>query len=315
MPTMAVTTPGNNGDHELAGRLTQHAPEIIRRWERRAQTALPGARHQDRLVLIDNLPTFLAELAQAIARSSARNHHCPNPDASQAHGETRAQLPGYSLGQVLDEYHLLRKTLFEVLEAEAPLLPHHREAILDCLDRAVQQAASEYAKTQQEALRQQAEELAAAHRAKDEFLALLGHELRSPLGAIHNALQILDRVGSREESAVRQRGTIERQVRHLTRLADDLMDVARIANGSLELRQERLDLAAVATHAAQTSQPLIEARAHHLNLSLPRRPVWIAADPIRLEQVVTNLLTNAAKYTDPGGQIDLLVQQEAEHAV
>jgi signal transduction histidine kinase/HAMP domain-containing protein/ActR/RegA family two-component response regulator len=142
---------------------------------------------------------------------------------------------------------------------------------------------------------------------KNEFLAMLAHELRNPLGAISNAVHLLDiRDGDNGSRATRD--VLERQVRHMARLVDDLLDVSRITRGKVELRKERVNLADVVRHAVLTVRPLINARGHRLSVSLPSEPIWLEADPTRLEQVLANLLNNAAKYTEPGGRIDLLVE-------
>jgi PAS domain S-box-containing protein len=152
-------------------------------------------------------------------------------------------------------------------------------------------------------LEQRAAQLAEADRRKDEFLAVLGHELRNPLSAISNALYILDQVGATDERSARQRATALRQTRHLARLVDDLLDVSRIARGQIQLVRERVDLGAVVTHAVQALRAAVEGRQHKLDLEVPADPVCVEGDPVRLEQVVTNLLTNAARYTPPGGSI------------
>jgi signal transduction histidine kinase len=152
---------------------------------------------------------------------------------------------------------------------------------------------------------------AAAHleaeaRRKDEFLATLAHELRNPLAPIRNALQIL-RLAGEGPVAERNRALIERQVDQLVRLVDDLLDVSRAMRGKVTLRLERVDLRAVAAQAVETAHPLISARGHALNVALPPEPVPLDADPLRLVQVVGNLLVNAAKYTERGGRIWLEV--------
>jgi len=154
-----------------------------------------------------------------------------------------------------------------------------------------------------------------ADRRKDEFLAMLGHELRNPLAAISNAIYVLEQVGSQEERPIQQRATISRQVRHLTRLVDDLLDVARITRGRIELRMQPLDLADIVQQAVQTALPRIENRQHTLSVSTPERPLWIEADPTRFEQVVVNLLDNAAKYTEPGGRIQIALEQDGPDAL
>jgi PAS domain S-box-containing protein len=164
--------------------------------------------------------------------------------------------------------------------------------------------------------RKRAEEaLREADRRKDEFLAMLAHELRNPLTPIRNAAQVLKLVGPADANQQWAREVIERQTQHLTRLVDDLLDVSRITQGKVKLAREPLDLAAVLHRAVEASRPLIDARHHHLTVVLPAEPVRLEADLTRLVQVVGNLLNNAAKYTDEGGQIWIEAAQEGAEAV
>ena len=162
----------------------------------------------------------------------------------------------------------------------------------------------------EEELRRHAEELAEAHRRKDEFLAMLAHELRNPLAPIRNALHIMKLRPTEDASSQQARAVIERQVAHLTQLVDDLLDVARITQGKIALRKEWLDLAQLVQRAVETTRPLIDKRQHVLHVALPAEPVHVLADPVRLEQILINLLTNAAKYTDPGGRIEVHARAE-----
>ena len=152
--------------------------------------------------------------------------------------------------------------------------------------------------------RQEAE---AANRAKDEFLAMLGHELRNPLSPILTALQLMKLRGG--GGLERERTVIERQVSHLTRLVDDLLDVSRIARGKVELKEELVEIAEVVAKAIEIATPLLDQRTHALDVDVPRR-LWVRGDSIRLNQVVSNLLTNAAKYTPPGGRITVRATEE-----
>ena len=140
-------------------------------------------------------------------------------------------------------------------------------------------------------------------RRKDEFLAVLAHELRNPLAPIANAVELLNLRGPQEPVLQSARDVIARQVRHMVRLIDDLLDVGRITTGKLELRRERVELAVVVEQALETSRPHL--RGHEFTLSLPAQPVWLDADPVRLAQVLSNLLNNACKFTPGGGQIRL----------
>lgn len=154
-----------------------------------------------------------------------------------------------------------------------------------------------------------------ADRHKDEFLALLGHELRNPLSPIRNALHILKLAGTDPAITERARAVMERQLEHMVRLVDDLLDVSRIMRGKVELRREPVELATVIARAVETSQPAIEAEEHRLTLSLPPEPLWVSGDLVRLAQVVANLLNNAAKYTERGGQIGVTAAREGGAAV
>ena len=152
----------------------------------------------------------------------------------------------------------------------------------------------------------------AASRAKDEFLAMLGHELRNPLAPIQTALQLMRLRG--DGSAERERSVIERQVQHLTRLVDDLLDVSRIARGKVELKRERVNISDVVAKGIELASPSIEQRRHTLHVQVPRHGLHVDGDPLRLAQVISNLLANAAKYTEQGGAITVVAQQE-EHDV
>jgi PAS domain S-box-containing protein len=162
---------------------------------------------------------------------------------------------------------------------------------------------------------QQAEALADLHRRKDEFLAMLSHELRNPLAPISNAVQLLRL--QKDESGLQQRARtiIERQLAQLVHLVDDLLEVSRISTGRIHLQRGPLDLRAILERSVETVRPLIEQRRHALDVHLPPAPIWIDGDATRLEQVVVNLLNNAAKYTDEGGHIWLSLQQEGTEAV
>ncbi len=154
-----------------------------------------------------------------------------------------------------------------------------------------------------------------ADRRKDEFIAQLAHELRNPLAPISNGLQILSLARGDAEVVETVRAMMRRQVDHLVRLVDDLLDVSRITLGRISLRVARVELAPLIRNAVETQQPLIDASRHQLALALPPEPLWLEADPVRLVQVFSNLLHNAARYTPEGGQIWLTARREGEHAV
>ncbi|MFP5284364.1 MAG: PAS domain S-box protein, partial [Thermoanaerobaculia bacterium] len=164
-------------------------------------------------------------------------------------------------------------------------------------------------------LRRRAEELVGADRRKDQFLAMLAHELRNPLAPIRNAVELMRQVETLDPTFQPSREMVERQVKHLARLVDDLLDVSRITRGSIRLRKEAVDLGAIVQRAVEGTRTLIESRAHELTVDLPEEPVRLDADPTRLEQIVSNLLDNAAKYTMPGGRIWVSATREDDEAV
>jgi signal transduction histidine kinase len=154
-----------------------------------------------------------------------------------------------------------------------------------------------------------------ADRRKDEFLAVLAHELRNPLAPVRSAVEILNREDAADADRRGARCVIDRQTRQMARLVDDLLDVSRITRGRIELRKERVDLAAVVQSAIETSLPLIETSGHRLTVTLPSGPAPLEADPTRVAQVISNLLNNAAKYTAQGGQVSLSAGREGDEAV
>ena len=163
--------------------------------------------------------------------------------------------------------------------------------------------------------KEQAATLADLDRRKDEFLAMLSHELRNPLAPITSALMILQLQKDEEPIQQQARIIIERQVGNLKHLIDDLLEVSRISSGRVQLRLERIAVRDIVDRAVETASVLVAQRRHALTLSMPAQPLWLHADGARLEQVVVNLLTNAAKYTDEGGRLWLSVEQEGEMAV
>jgi PAS domain S-box-containing protein len=156
------------------------------------------------------------------------------------------------------------------------------------------------------------EELLQADRRKNEFLAVLGHELRNPLAALVNGIQVLQAIDSENEQVRRVHTVLERQARHMSRLIDDLLDVTRITRNRIALRKERLDVRELIEKVAEDERPVLDESGCALELKMPAEPIWIEADSTRASQVIGNLLHNACKFTDPGGRITASVHQDAE---
>lgn len=163
-------------------------------------------------------------------------------------------------------------------------------------------------------LQARAEMLAEQDRRKDEFLAMLAHELRNPLGAISSAVFLLREEDEDPADRERRLATIERQIHHLARMVDDLLDVSRITRGKVELRRERLDLVPLVRDVASDFSAAVEAKEHRLELDLPEKPVWAEVDATRFGQILGNLMSNAVKYTDPGGEIRVRLREKTGDA-
>jgi PAS domain S-box-containing protein len=170
-------------------------------------------------------------------------------------------------------------------------------------------------KRQANELRKIAAELSEADRRKNEFLAMLAHELRNPLAPIRNALQIVKLTHGKDEAVQTASEMMERQIGHMVRLVDDLLDISRITRGKIDLRRELVELSSIVSQAVETCRPTIEAARHELTVTLPEHPVFLHADAARLSQVFSNLLNNACKYSEPAGRIWLSAERQANEAV
>jgi signal transduction histidine kinase len=162
---------------------------------------------------------------------------------------------------------------------------------------------------------QRMSELNDAHRRKDEFLATLAHELRNPLAPIRSALQILKRNPLDAETTQQIAEVMDRQVHHLVRLIDDLLDVSRVMEGKIELRTERIEMASAVSSAVETVQSQVDSKGHKLEVCLPSESFLVEADPVRLTQIIGNLLTNATKYTEASGHIWISAERVGNHVV
>jgi PAS domain S-box-containing protein len=250
-----------------------------------------------------------------------------NRRAEETFGYTLAECLGRSVAELVPAEHLprMQEALRQKLAGEAmptvyelevirkdgrrvPLEVSSRLIVRDGRPVGIQGIARDITerKKAEEALRE-------ADRRKDEFLAMLAHELRNPLAPISNAVGVMKLVGPADPAAVQARDMIERQVAHLARLVDDLLDVSRITSGKILLRKERVDLTALVRAATQDHRGLLETTGIALAVEVPGRPLWVEGDRTRLSQVVGNLLHNANKFTDSGGRV--VVRLEAAHGL
>ncbi len=198
-----------------------------------------------------------------------------------------------------------------VISTHYPIVHRPRAQELGRLDLYLRQASDFIERCKlDETLRQNEEALREADRRKDEFLAVLAHELRNPLAPIRYALATAKKSAQSGEQRRRAEEVVERQVAHMSRLLDDLLDISRITRGMLELKKSHVELHQVIAAAVETARPLIDSKHHRLSLDLPQHAVRLEADAVRVAQVFANLLINAAKYTDPGGHIELRATQQ-----
>jgi signal transduction histidine kinase/DNA-binding response OmpR family regulator len=181
---------------------------------------------------------------------------------------------------------------------------------VEVTEQAVARREVDLARATERDLRRAAEE---GNRAKDEFLAMLGHELRNPLAPIVTALHLMRLRG--DDRTEKERTIVERQVSHLTRLVDDLLDISRITRGKVELKTRAVELSEAVARAIEIASPIVEQRRHHLVLEIPPKGLIVNADPVRLAQVVANLLTNAAKYTNGKGTIAVTGERQGEQVI
>jgi signal transduction histidine kinase len=307
--------------HAEIGALVQCSVEIlVERWCARALAEQSVARQVHHAALRDHLPKFLKAIGQVLSQSGTDGtpqHRLP----ALEHGEER-WVHGWSLTELVRDYQLLRLVILEYLEQSLCRPLHTREmmAVGVFIDDAIAASIGTYVAKRDEEVRtiemDRIRALEQANRRKDEFMAVLAHELRNPLAPIADSVKILRALLMSPPARIAATiDVVDRQSHQLMRLVDDLLDVARMGLGRLELRRSRFNLAAVLEEAMHASAPAFRAKEHEVTLTLPESPVYLEADRERLIQVVCNLLNNAAKYTPSGGHIQLIGGREGENAV
>jgi len=295
----------------LADILRERSPEVLRRWSDRVVRKRDTA-SATRAQIVDHIPEFLDTLARDLEKAPSADFGAATGATlvARAHGRQRFAI-GFDLATVVCEYGDLRDVLLELLrEAHGDLVPFSDVWVL-ChhINRAIAEAVTEYAavvakhgaERHEERLQAATQEFEADSRRKDEFLAILGHELRNPLAPIVTAVELM---ALRDPDVhVEERTVIDRQARHMVRLVDDLLDVSRIARGSINLQQRVIELSAVVRASVEMVRPLLVERHQRIVMNVPASDLEVYADEIRLSQVVTNLLINAVRYSKPDGEI------------
>lgn len=268
-------------------------------------------KHDVALALIDvQMPEISGfELAE-LMRGTERTRRVPIIFVTAGHTDRDRRFRGYEAGAV---DFLFKPIEPDILRSKADVffeLYRQRQEVSRQRDE-LALATAENVRLLTES-RRYAEALKDADRRKDEFLAMLAHELRNPLAPIRNAAQIVRGASEASEDVRSASAMMERQVNQMARLIDDLLDISRINQGKIELRQERVDLGTIVQHAVEAARPLALERAQELVVTLPERTIHVEADPTRLTQIIGNLLSNASKFTDRGGRVSLSVEQLGE---
>jgi signal transduction histidine kinase len=249
-----------------------------------------------------------------LVREHPRMERTPIIFVTGVHVSEFDRLKGYEVGAI---DYIAVPVVPEILRSKVALLVelHLRRSQLKSLNSELTQTRARLEAEHAKALADLNARLRESDERKDEFLAMLAHELRNPIAPISNAAEVLSRLLQHDSNATAMIAMIKRQCSHLGRLLDDLLDVARITQGRIQLQREQLAIAGIVELAIETVQPLLQAKGHRLTVIVDSQPLFVHADKVRLEQCVMNLLTNAIKYTEPGGQIRVRHYPEGGHAV
>lgn len=300
--------------HSVVGNIIQRdIGEIIARWSRRALEEQPNASGLHRETLQDHLPLFLWEVGRSLIETDpeAERHQRP----ALEHGEQRWEI-GWSLEEVALDYQILRLVLIDHLEKQVDRSLRSREimAIGLLVDEAICASIRSYSRSTQQARpdpsgplgRAEPQETGAAGRSTRELhdvLSVLAHEARNSLAPVKQAVQVLRLKAQEASTREWAADVIDRQTDHLVRLVDDLLDLSRISRGSLSLRRQRVDLANLLRSTAEDMRPIFQAKDIDFSIELPTKEVIADVDTVRIAQVLTNLLHNAAKFTPPKGRV------------
>jgi signal transduction histidine kinase len=269
------------------------------------------------LILLDvQLPDMDGFEVARMVRSRRRSEHIPIIFVTAYSREDADVRRAYGLGAV---DFLFKPVVLETLVAKVSVfvdLAHRTREVQDQAERLrAFELREERRRLLEERRRWETEQLRGESRRKDLFLAMLAHELRNPLAPLVTGLELMELIGLADEQLEGTRRSMARQVRHLTRLVDDLLDISRISTGKINLEIEPVDLRPIIAQAVESVRAELDERGHALTVDSADEPLFVSGDPVRLTQVVVNLLSNAARYTDPGGAIRISTTRDGEQAI
>lgn len=315
--TIATTAIRSEPHHEIGAIISRNADDLVERWCARALAEQPTAIRVYLDVLRNELRKFLHAMGRGLMQEGERFPR-QHRDQARDHGAQRWD-NGWSLTELVRDYQILQLVVLEHLESELARPLGYREAmavgvfINDAIASSIAAYVASRDQHQDELERFGADALREAQARKDDFLALVVHELRNPIGPITHASEVLAaRLQDADPEVRTALRVIRRQSRQVARLLDDLSDITRIARGGLTLRQSVVDLADVLEEAIQATDGLMKERGHLVELTVEATPLVIKGDPARLVQVLVNLLINAAKYTPAGGQVTLYTRRRGD---
>ncbi len=304
--------------HNLIGTVIgRDAGIIVDKWARRAIDEQPSAKRVHHDVLLDHLPTFLWELGKGLADAGSTDsfRHCR---PAGLHGDQRWET-GWSIEEVVRDYQLLRIVVIEHLHetVERTLTTHEIMALGVYIDDAIASSVTAFLACNNAATLPEKSEKITDTRSEEllSILGILGHELRNPLAPLGNALQVLKLSGTEPTVVERARLLMERQHRALTRLVNDLLDLPRITQGKMQIRLERLDLRTLVRDVVEDRRGAFEKGSVQLKIELPTDPLHTTGDALRLTQVVGNLLGNAVKFTDSGGEVVVALRRHPSRPI
>ena len=294
---------------DLSEIFKQNQGKILEVWEERARREVLPGKGLPRPALLNALPLFLDEIARMLAQQP-RPYVYAAESISKEHGRQRADMQAYSLKHVLFEYAILRRVIFETLEEARPLAPDERDLLYDVVLHGMLDAGEEFARLKASRERSALAKAEAARvaaenssRAKDVFLAMVSHELRAPLTPLLGYARLL-RDGTLTPAETKEAFIIiEKSVKQETQMVDDLLDVSRIMSGKLVLESRPMDLIAAIEAAVEAIRPAAALKGLHLKADCPAGSLSITGDAGRLQQVFSNLLGNAVKFTPAGGSV------------